>query len=209
MDLRELPLRERKKARTRQALTETALRLFTEKGFDHTTLDELVDAVEVSKRTFFRNFPSKEDVALAADTELWSTFLAEVDAMEVSGLVLDAFRSALRVSLARMEEGWGARFLATRALCAVTPAVEAHSLRYCDQTTQAAFARMGARTGFDAGDVRLKLVIEVAIAAWRHAAIGWTADGGPGGLAGLQERLDAAFAAIPESIALTGVNLPR
>ncbi|GAA3465637.1 TetR family transcriptional regulator [Nonomuraea roseola] len=203
MDLRELPLRERKKARTRQALTETALRLFTEKGFDQTTLDELVDAVEVSKRTFFRNFPSKEDVALAADTELWSTFLSEVDTMQVRGLVLDAFLAALRASLDRMDDGWDARFLATRALCGVTPAVEAHGLRYCNVTTQAAFDRMGARLGLDPGDVRLKLVIEVAVAAWRHAALSWAAAGGPEGRAGLRRRLDEAFAAVPESIALT------
>lgn len=45
-------LRERKKMRTRQALAETAVSMFSERGFDTTPLDALLDAVEVSRRTF-------------------------------------------------------------------------------------------------------------------------------------------------------------
>ncbi|WP_433423364.1 TetR/AcrR family transcriptional regulator [Microtetraspora malaysiensis] len=204
MDLGTLPLRERKKARTRKALIETAMRLFTEKGYDRATLDELVDAVEVSKRTFFRNFPTKEDVALAADDELWSTFLAELDTRDSSGLVVDVFRDALQVSLARLDEDWEQRFLATRALCETAPTLEAHSLRYCNQTTQAAVERFGLLLGLDPVDARLRLAVEISIAAWRHAATAWTGAAGEGGRAGLLSRLDRSFAAIPESVTLAG-----
>src|SRR6266700_5360766 len=60
---RELPgLRERKKARLRQQIVETALRLFRERGYENTRIDDIVHVLEVSQPTFFRYFPSKDAV---------------------------------------------------------------------------------------------------------------------------------------------------
>lgn len=56
--------RERKKQQTRRALTRAALTLFLERGFDATTIDEIAEAADFHRATFFRNFDSKEDVAL-------------------------------------------------------------------------------------------------------------------------------------------------
>jgi AcrR family transcriptional regulator len=57
-------LRERKRQRTYQAISDAAVRLFLERGFDAVSVSQIADAAEVSKPTLFRYFPGKEDMAL-------------------------------------------------------------------------------------------------------------------------------------------------
>lgn len=57
-----LGLRERKKARLRQQIIETAIRLFRKKGYENTRVDDIVQVLEISQPTFFRYFPTKDAV---------------------------------------------------------------------------------------------------------------------------------------------------
>lgn len=57
-------LRAQKKARTEQSIVDAAMNLFGRHGFDATTIDEIATAAGVGRRTFFRYFPTKEDVVL-------------------------------------------------------------------------------------------------------------------------------------------------
>lgn len=63
-------LRERKKARTKVAIQEAALRLFAERGYQATTVEQITEAAGVSRATFFRYFTGKADVVLYDVTDL-------------------------------------------------------------------------------------------------------------------------------------------
>ncbi|PSK95900.1 TetR family transcriptional regulator [Murinocardiopsis flavida] len=198
-----LPLRERKKLRTRRALIGTALELFTERGFDHVTLDELVDRVEVSKRTFFRTFASKEDAALAPEQEFWAACVHDIADRPMTGPLLGVLHAALVDGLDAMDDGWAARFRSSRRLADATPALMAHSLAFCARTTAELAGLLAERLGLDPTDSRPRLVLGVMLAAWHLALDEWSADGGPGTRETLAEHVAAALADVPRALALT------
>ena len=87
-------LRERKKAKTRIAIQEHALRLIQEQGYDETTVEQIAAAAEVSPSTFFRYFPTKEDVVMydIFDPDIIEAFRAQPAALSP----IQAFREAMR-----------------------------------------------------------------------------------------------------------------
>ncbi|MFI6348811.1 TetR family transcriptional regulator [Streptomyces sp. NPDC050560] len=88
-------LRERKKRRTRDALLRAALELFVTQGFEETTVDEIVEAVGVSQRTFFRYFAGKEDAAFAVHRLAESSFMHAVRERPGDEGPLEAMRGAV------------------------------------------------------------------------------------------------------------------
>ncbi len=87
-------LRERKKARTRASLREHALRLFREQGYQATTVEQIAAAAEVSPSTFFRYFPTKEDVILQDDMDTRMIEALEQQPPELGSIA--AMRAAIR-----------------------------------------------------------------------------------------------------------------
>jgi AcrR family transcriptional regulator len=201
-------LRERKKQRTRQALIDTALEQFTERGFDSVTLDELCQAVEVSKRTFFRNFTSKEDVAATPFQDFWEAFLAELELSELDGRpLLELMRDVLLSTVAELGDAdWARRFLLSYRLAERNPAVDAHGLHFCQRATRSAMEILHRRLGLgDQADPRPRLAGGMLISAFHHALAGWeqqAADGGAAGPEQLADRVREAVAALPGSLAL-------
>src|SRR5580698_8786706 len=94
LDAGRVSLRERKKARTRASLREHALRLFREQGYFATTVEQIAAAAEVSPSTFFRYFPTKEDVVLQDDMD---TRMVEAFRRQPAGLSpVAAIRAGVR-----------------------------------------------------------------------------------------------------------------
>ncbi|MGK5546837.1 TetR/AcrR family transcriptional regulator [Streptomyces sp. URMC 127] len=200
-----LPLRERKKQRTREALVDTALELFTERGFQGVTLDELCDAVDTSKRTFFRHFSSKEDVAMTPLLDMWRAFLEELETRDPDGgPLLDLLRDALLAALDRMPaDRWAERVLLSRQLAEQAPSMDAHGLRFCRDTTRAALDILDGRLGVTtADDPRPRLAIDMLVAAFHCALDAWTASPGTRTRGALAAQLRVACAALPGSLSL-------
>jgi AcrR family transcriptional regulator len=199
---RALPLRERKKLRTRRALGDAALRLFAEKGFDATTLEELAEEAEVSKSTFFRFFPAKEAAAIEAETELWTAYLDALTGRELSGPVLGELHQTLAAAVAGLDPDWDERFVATRLLVARESAL----LRYIEHnravTRGQVVACLAGKLGLDPEDLRLPVLAELATTAFTLAARPWVYTGGRGGRKALLERHREAVKAIPASLEL-------
>jgi AcrR family transcriptional regulator len=62
--------RTRKRLATRQSISDTATRLFFERGFDHVTIDEIAEAADVGRMTVFNHFPRKEDMFFDREQEI-------------------------------------------------------------------------------------------------------------------------------------------
>lgn len=85
-------LRELKKAQTRQAIVEASERLFAERGFEATTIEDIAAAAQVTKKTVFNHFPTKEDLALDRSDDYLHELLTAIGNRPEGTTVLDAFR---------------------------------------------------------------------------------------------------------------------
>jgi AcrR family transcriptional regulator len=94
--------RERKKAATRQALSEAAMKLFVERGFDNVTVREIADAADVSTTTLMKHFPTKEALVFDRDDEIERALVATVAGGSSKPAVLAALRSYMRARAARV-----------------------------------------------------------------------------------------------------------
>jgi AcrR family transcriptional regulator len=97
-------LRERKKARTKTAIQQQALRLFREQGFQATTVEQIAEAAEVAPSTVFRYFATKEDLAVLDDYHSLAEAIAAALAAQPSVHPVQALRDALREVFAALTD---------------------------------------------------------------------------------------------------------
>src|SRR6516164_2871679 len=125
--------RQRKKQLTRDALFRAAMDLFAAKGYDRTAVHEITDAVDVSERTFFRYFASKEDLMLSFVRDGMTVFAQALAARPPSEEPLTAARHAFLASLRQLGGSTGEdmpSYLSVLRLIDSTPALLAAYLRY-------------------------------------------------------------------------------
>ena len=115
----EIGLRERKKLKTRAAIQREAMRLFLERGFEATTIEDIAEAVEISPSTFFNYFPSKENVVF--EDELDPLILSAFDALPDEPNPVRRLRMAMRNVFAHMTPEQDRMIRERMQLMAVTP----------------------------------------------------------------------------------------
>ncbi|MGW0824912.1 TetR/AcrR family transcriptional regulator [Streptomyces sp. NPDC002845] len=147
MGSREIGLRERKKRRMYQAVSDIAVKLFLDKGFDAVSVAEVAAAAEISKPTLFRYFPAKEDLVLhrLADHETEAARVVEGRAEGQSAV--DALRVHFLDGLARRDPVTGLSdepdVLAFHRLLYGTPSLVARLYAYLERSEAALAEALG------------------------------------------------------------------
>jgi AcrR family transcriptional regulator len=97
-------LRERKRRKTRETIIKVALRLFVERGYEETTIAEIADAAEISPRTIFAYFPSKEDILFYDMPEALERLARVLRDRPEGATALDALRDFIAGTLSPASE---------------------------------------------------------------------------------------------------------
>ncbi len=164
-----LGLRDRKKLAAHATLARVARDLFATRGFAHVTVEDIAAAADVSRRTFFRYFPSKED----AFFERRAAQLAALEALLAAPLAGEApFATVSRALLALAEQHVAERdaVLAEHRVLADSPELLAKDLEW-DRRALGLLAAALARRGGDPRRARLAAgaiigVLRVVIESW-------------------------------------------
>lgn len=189
-------LRERKKTERRRAIEAAALDLFTSHGFDATTTEQIAAAAEVSPRTFFTYFPTKEDVVLADYAQRLERILEELAGRPDDEGPWEALRASLLVVATDYEAERGQLMVRFRIM-AECPSVFARNLALQAGWEDALADAIAERMGANPGDIAPRLMAAGALAAMRSSIRHWMLTGHaeplPSLVGGCFERLGRGF----------------
>jgi AcrR family transcriptional regulator len=166
----ELGLRERKKQRTRQLLSETARRLFGERGFEQVSVAEIARVAEVSEATVFNYFPSKEDLVFSGLETFEEQLLSAIRERPRGQTVVAAFRDFIlepRGLLAVKDEAAAQELMAVTWMIATSPALLAREQQILARYTDALAQLIAEQTGAGARDLRPYVVANALIGVHR------------------------------------------
>jgi len=191
-------LRERKKAATRLALHEAALRLVAERGLDRVSVDDIAESADVSPRTFFNYFPTKDDAVIGLDPLHAAQLTEALAARPADETPVQALRAVLAEQAAEMAaepQVWPLRLQVIDA----SPALAARLSASFAETERLLAGAIAARTGTAVDtDVYPTLLAAVQAAVMRTALHRWLASGFTADLPALTgEAWDVLAAGLP------------
>ena len=186
--------RSRKKAATRQTIQEHALRLFVEKGYDETTVEEIAAAAGVSHMTFFRYFPRKEAVVEYDEYDPMLEQLIATRPPHEPPLV--ALHGAIRAGLEAILTTDREALLIRTRLVLRNPALRSRNV-IAQDTTRDLFAHaLARRAGLPAPDLAATAQASAALGAIAPAVMAWAESDGEDLIA----LIDTSFAALKAGV---------
>ncbi|WP_435736394.1 TetR/AcrR family transcriptional regulator [Cellulosimicrobium sp. PMB13] len=192
---------ERSRQQAYAEIAAVAMDLFLVKGFEQTTIDEIVAAAGISRRSFFRYFGTKEDVALGRFVADGGVLRAELERRPEDEDVWASLRGAL-FALERKAADKD-RLLAISRMMYGTPSLRARSiekhLRWYDDLVPEVERRLGA--GPDQA-LRAKAVVGCVITCLDLAGEAWTRDGAVRPLATYYDAALGAIRGAPDEAAV-------
>jgi AcrR family transcriptional regulator len=186
-------LRERKRQQTRERLTRAAMALFLDRGFEATTLDDIAAAAEISRRSFFHYFASKEDVVFAWQEDSTAALVAAVASRPATESMLVAAENAIAAMVRQLEPG---EAIAMAQLKRDNPALQARDQVKYEKLERALAEALGKRAGHKTEKLEARLVAMIATGAMRIGGELWVVEGARENPETLVKRTFAAIRAI-------------
>ncbi|BBK43794.1 TetR family transcriptional regulator [Allostella vacuolata] len=187
-------LRERKRRETLQRITDAGIRLFIEKGYEATTLDEIAAAAGIARRTFFYYFKSKDEILLSLQSGMGAMLVEALKRAPGDKRPLRAIRDAVVAVCARVPAD---DMIVIDRLMRSSEAVQARKQASYVQQEQALFAALRERWPDPGRETGLRLVAMLAIGTIRLSLDAFNREGGSRPVAVLlHEAFDALEAEV-------------
>ena len=167
-------MRQRKQQQTRERLTRAAMALFLERGFEATTIDDIATAADVSRRSFFHYFASKEDVVAAWQEDASTALVAAIIARPADESLLTAAESAIAAAVKRLDPVEAA---AMARLKRDNPALQARDQLKYEKLERALADGLAQRSGRKSDRLKARLVAMIATGAMRVGGESWLCEG--------------------------------
>jgi AcrR family transcriptional regulator len=195
-DSQQISLRERKKRLAQATIEETALRLFQQKGYEQTSIQDIADAVMISSRTFFRYFASKEEVIFAPMYAIQSEGLHFLEQVAPTGSVHVALKATFEY-LASLYQQQRTNFLTRYHLAMQIPSIVSVYLHALIAIEPAMCDTLCSRLEDGTSRHEICLLVAIYMAALRVALLEWLEQEAQGDLVSwLRKDLDA-FSSLP------------
>jgi AcrR family transcriptional regulator len=187
-------LRERKKAKTRIAIQQHAVRLFREQGYAATTVEQVAEAAEVSPSTVFRYFPTKEDLVVNDDYDPVIYALFKQQPPELN--LIEAWRHTIRDALKQMTDADVETQLDRGRLLLSVPELWGATLHNTKDTMETITRLSAERLGRAPEDPGVQATAGAIFGVMLTAALNWVKTENPK----IIETLDTALAQLDQGL---------